>query len=94
MTQKMKEMLHEFGERDFSTFSMLDVLNLLYDIELDMRIFKIHSRREEYEFACDDKKNMKIHVFELQELLKAFLLDYDAKELLDSKVLKEMEDEL
>lgn len=89
----MKEMLHEFGERDFSTYRMLEVLNALHEIELDMRILKIHRERGESIYVCADKTDMKIHVYELQQFLKGYALDYDAKDFLDSEVLKELEDE-
>lgn len=93
MTQKMKELLNEFAERDFSTYRMLEVLNALHEIELDMRILKIHRERGESNYASVDKTNMEIHVYELQEFLKGYALDYEANDLLDSEVLKELEDE-
>lgn len=93
MTQKMKEMLHEFGERDFSTDRMLEVLDWLHDIELDMRILKIHREWGETNYASVDKTKMEMDVYELQEVLKRYALDYEANDLLDREVLKELEDE-
>ncbi len=94
MNQKMKELLHEFAERDFSTYSMREVLDAIHEIELDMRILTIHRERKELEFASVDKSNLISDVNELEELLKSLLLEYDVKELLDREVLKELEYEL
>lgn len=94
MNQKMKELLHEFVERDFSIRKMLDVLDALHEIELDMRILTIHREWKKFELEFSDKSNLKMNVYELEGVLKRYALEYDAKELLDREVLKELEDEL
>lgn len=73
---------------------MLDVLDALHEIELDMRILTIHREWKKFELEFSDKSNLKMNVYELEGVLKRYALEYDAKELLDREVLKELEDEL
>lgn len=90
----MKELLNEFAERETCTKIMLQVLETIDDIEMDLRVIRIYRKREEFSYVLAHKKELKQDFIELQKVLKAFALDYEAKELLDSEVLKELEDEL
>lgn len=86
-------MLNEFAEREFSAEEMWEVLYTLRDIENDMRILRNHRKNGHIEFVFNDKRCLRQHVYELQEVLKGYALDYEANDLLDSEVLKELEDE-
>ena len=89
----MKDLLHEFAERDFSAEEMWDVFDWLRDIESDMRALRIHRKHGHIDFVLNDKIELHNDVRALQSALKELDLDYDAKDLLESETLKELEGE-
>ena len=89
----MKELLHELAERECSTEEMWDVFYWVRDLELNLRVLMIHRKHGHFDLVLNFKRELKDNLCALQSVLNELHLDYDAKDLLYSEALKELEGE-